>query len=75
VAKAPVGLIADRKLYLTSDKARVVEEGSSEAAYPFANSGTLIPDAEAERLGLSVVHERLVQRGTVAPAPRKRKGV
>jgi hypothetical protein len=73
-AKAPLALIADRKLYLTRDKERIVEEGSPEAAYLFANSGTMIPDAEAARLGLSVTNGRMMQAGTVVVrTSRKRK--
>ena len=43
---------ADRKLYLTADRTRVVEEGDPEAAFLFATPGKEISDADAEKYGL-----------------------
>lgn len=43
---------ADRKLYLTADRERVVEEGDPEAAFLLAAPGKEISDADAEKYGL-----------------------
>lgn len=45
---------ADRRLYLTSDKARVVEEDDARAAFLLVAAGRDIDATEAERLGLLV---------------------
>jgi hypothetical protein len=45
-------MIADRNLYLTADRERVVEEDDPAAAFMFYSKGKEIPDAEAERYGL-----------------------
>lgn len=44
--------VADRRLYLTEDKKRVVEEGDPAAYYLYATPGAHIPVAEARELGL-----------------------
>ena len=43
----------DRKLWLTEDRSRVVEDGDPEAAFLLGTAGKEIPDDEAERLGLT----------------------
>lgn len=43
----------DRTLWLTADKAKVVEDGDPKAAFLLGTAGKDVPDAEAERLGLS----------------------
>lgn len=45
-------MIADRKLFLTADRERVVEEGDPDAAFLLAAPGKQISDADAERYGL-----------------------
>lgn len=45
-------MIADRNLYLTADRERVVEENDPAAAFMFYSKGKEIPDNEAERYGL-----------------------
>lgn len=45
------GLKSDRRLYLTADKSRVVEEGC-EGAWLFASAGCVIPYPEADAYGL-----------------------
>lgn len=45
-------MIADRKLYLTADRERVVEEGDPEAAFLFVTPGKEISAADAEKYGL-----------------------
>lgn len=44
---------ADRRIYTTYDGTRVVDEGSSEAAFLLVGDGGEVPDDVAERLGLS----------------------
>lgn len=46
-------MIADRRLWLTADRDRVVEEGDPDAAFLFVTPGKTVPDAEAARLGLT----------------------
>ena len=62
-------IVADRRLWLTADKARVVEDGDPAAAFLLASPGTEIPVAEAERLGLAVDGGRVV-----LPGAEKAKG-
>lgn len=45
-------MIADRRLWLTADRARVVEEGDPEAAFLFVTPGKEISDSDAEKYGL-----------------------
>lgn len=40
-------------VYLNADKTQVVEEGSEEAAFHYGAPGQLVPQKEAERLGIS----------------------
>lgn len=46
------GIRADRRLWLTADRQRVVEDGDEEAAFLLAAPGHIIPDREIARLGL-----------------------
>lgn len=68
---AAVGIIADRRLYLTADKARVVEDGDPSAAFLFATPGVVIPAAEATALGLEVVDGRVQHRSAKVAEPPK----
>lgn len=43
---------ADRRLWLTADRDRVVEEGDADAAFLFATPGKTVSDEDAERYGL-----------------------
>lgn len=43
----------DRKLWLTADRDKVVEDGDPEAAFLLGAEGATVPDDEAERLGLT----------------------
>gem|GEM_PF-6332479 len=46
-------MIADRRLWLTADRKRVVEDGDPAAAFLLAGcAGAVIDDAEADRLGI-----------------------
>lgn len=51
-AAAP--LRADRRLFLTADKSRVVEEGDTAAAFLFVAAGDGILSGEAGRYGLGL---------------------
>jgi hypothetical protein len=42
---------ADRRLWLTADKDRVVEDGDPEAAFLYVTPGHIVPRPEAEKLG------------------------
>jgi hypothetical protein len=62
-------LIADRRLYLSSDKSRAVEEGDAAAAYLLACEGGEIPVEEVARLGLSARGDRVVLASEPEPEP------
>src|SRR5690606_13445613 len=64
-------LVADRYLWLTADRAQVVEDGDPAAAFLLASPGTEIPAAEAERLGLTVENGKVVPIGS-APAGKEK---
>jgi enoyl-CoA hydratase/carnithine racemase len=44
--------IANRRLFLSADRSRVVEENDPDAAFLLATVGDELSDAEAHRLGL-----------------------
>ena len=44
-------MIADRSLYLTSDRKRLVEEGDPEAAFLFVPKGDYYDEAKTKELG------------------------
>lgn len=62
------GLLADRRICLTSDKSRIVDEASPEAATLLAGKDCIIPASEVQRLGLELVDGKVVQRSAEAPA-------
>lgn len=52
----PTGaVLADRRLWVTSDRARVVEDGDPTAAFLLAAPGNPIAAEECARLGLQIV--------------------
>lgn len=61
-------LVADRRLYVTEDRATLVEEGDARARYLFAAPGHGIPAADVARLSL-VMHEGRVVQGDPADEP------
>lgn len=68
----------DRRLWLTADKNEVVEDGDPRAAFLLGGAGTEVPDAEAERLGLTAAKpapepEPAAEEPAVEPAPAKAK--
>ena len=66
---------ADRRLYLSSDKSRVVEEGDPSAAWLFATCGGTIREADAEAYGLSLEGGKVVLRERKARAKIEDKAV
>lgn len=54
------GIVSDRRLYLTVDKAEVVEDGDPRAAFLFATPGVEIAAGDVERLGLSAEGGKVV---------------
>lgn len=72
-AADPTGLTADRRLYLTADGGRVVEEGDPASAFLLASEGSVIPHAQCQSLGLSVVGGRVVQGASVGDEPATEK--
>ena len=63
------GLVADRRLYLSADKARVLEDGDPEAAYLLAPAGRVIPAPDAERLGLRLSGGKIAWGPEPEPEP------
>ncbi len=66
-ATAPASRIADRRLWLTADRATVVEDGDPRAAFLLVGPGGEIAPAEVQRLGLGVVDGRVVTRAAGEP--------
>lgn len=58
--------IADRKLWLTADKERVVEDGDPAASFLFATPGDEISDEDAKRYGVKAKSKPADKQ---APAP------
>lgn len=56
-------IVADRRLWLTADRSRVVEDGDPSAAFLLAAPGTEIPVDEAARLGLAEKDGKVVIPG------------
>ena len=44
-------MVADRRLYLTADKTRLVEEGDPAGAFLYCSPGLEVDEAELRRLG------------------------
>lgn len=64
--KAPKDIFSDRRLYLTRNKQRVVEEGDALAAWLLAGAGCVIDPAEWKRLGLEIRYGRVEQKSEFA---------
>lgn len=70
----------DRKLWLTEDRGRVVEEGDPAARFLLGNTGAQIRDDEAERLGLTgkkakaAADDKAAEQPAEADADVKAKG-
>lgn len=60
---------ADRKLWLTEDKERVVEDGDPAAAFLYAKAGTRLSDEDAERYGLTKPTAKAKSEEKAAPKP------
>ena len=55
-----VGLVADRRLYLSAD-GHLCEDGSPDARVLLATPGWIIPAEDVARLGLSLADGRIMQ--------------
>ena len=64
-------MIADRRLYLSADRERVIEEGETGAAFLLAGPNGTIPPAEVKRLGLTESDGRVVVANTERIARHK----
>lgn len=53
--KELTNMIADRRLWLTADRQRVVEEGSTDAAILYATPGTVILGEAVERFKIKAL--------------------
>jgi hypothetical protein len=62
------GMIADRRLCLTSDQSRVVEADDTAAGYLLAPPGTEIPAHAVARYRLTVVDGKVALPKTAEPA-------
>lgn len=60
---------ADRRLFLTADKERLVGEESSEAAFLFASPGDEIADEDVARYGLGEVKQAEPAADKQSPPP------
>jgi hypothetical protein len=60
-------IICDRRLFLAADEATVVEADDEGARFLLASAGGSIPGPEVERLELSIVDGRVVQRAAALP--------
>ena len=61
-------MISDRRLYVTEDGSRVVEEGDTDGAFLLVGAGSEIPSAVAEK------HKLRISKGKVSfPAPKPGK--
>lgn len=63
-------LVSDRRLYLTGDRSRVVEEGDPAAAFLLVSANKPIPAVEVDRLGL-VMRDGRVSVFTAEPEKTK----
>jgi hypothetical protein len=61
--------ISDRRLFLTADKERVVEDGDVAARFLLVGQGGELPMAEAERYGL--VKPKSEEKATKGPTEDK----
>ena len=64
---------ADRRLYLTRDKSRVVEQGDQDGAWLFATPGRDISEADAKEFGLEVLDGKIVLPGSAPPPSEPQK--
>lgn len=65
--EAPKNMIADRRLWLTADRSRVVEEGSPDAAILYATPGTVIPGEAVKRFKIKALKKAKVEDKAVKP--------
>jgi hypothetical protein len=61
-------VLSQKRLYLTSDRSRVVEENDPDAAFLLVGSGCELPDLVALKYGIIVVQE---EKAVEAPSENK----
>lgn len=61
----------DRKLWLTADRSKVVEDGDPEAAFLYGTAGTEVSADEAKRLGVAAKKAKEPANKQQAPASNK----
>jgi len=67
----PPAFVADRRLYLTADRSRIVEEGDPAAAFLLVAAGRDVPVADAARYGLTLDAQGVVEvRSAAPPSPQ-----
>lgn len=66
-----VSILADRRLWLTADKSRVVEDGDPAAAFLLAAPGTEIAPDDVKRFGLRIEGTKVVLPGAEAEEPKE----
>ena len=59
--------IADRRLWQTADRSRLVEDGDPEAAFLFCTPGDEVAEEEAKRYGLTKAAPPLEDKAVKAP--------
>lgn len=64
----------DRKLWLTAEKDRVVEDGDIEAAFLYGPEGYLVPKDEAKQLGALPKKSERQRRKITGPAEQPETG-
>lgn len=64
---------ADRKLWLTADRERVVEDGDPDAAFLLAAEGDELDDEDVERYGLNRSQKKAASAENKQTAPAENK--
>ena len=61
----------DRRLYLTTDKSRVVEDGDAEATFLFAAEGDEISDDDVKKYGIKFAKSKAESEATESDGAEK----
>lgn len=69
--EVPMAFVADRRLCLTQDKSRVVEEGDPSSAWLLVPAGGEVSEEAAKAYGLTVQDGKVVLPGTSAPPEKQ----
>lgn len=65
--------VTDRRLWLSADKSKVVEDGDPEAAFLLASAGKELDEATVKRYGLKPPADKQVERSANKAAGRQPK--